>query len=131
MGLVDGLPTEPGVATHGPTRHWENHNTPGFFVSQTNSCRGKKFVNEFAHSYISVHTCAIDRIPGFSEFTGLVWLILQILSSCLLKDCAANTFEIRAVRIQIAWPRGKVVREQYETFGVQRAGNVDLLDRGL
>src|SRR5262249_39697276 len=47
------------------------------------------------------------------------------------KRRAADALQISAVRIQLAGPRGKVVREQNEAFGIQRTGHVDLLNSRL
>src|ERR1044072_5008178 len=60
-GLVDGAgPAGLGVATHWPTRRWENHNSPVFFANRTNGCswkegRARNRVRVFLHT---VQTCA-------------------------------------------------------------------------
>src|SRR5215210_3425316 len=37
---------------------------------------------------------------------------------------AADAVQVSAVRVQLAWPSGKVVREQNEPFRVQRTGDI-------
>ena len=41
---------------------------------------------------------------------------------------AADSFQVRAIGIQLAGARGEIVREQNEALRVQRTSHVDLLD---
>ena len=56
-----------------------------------------------------------------------------ILQSCkmTLKRGVTDALQIRALGIQLAGSGCKIVREQNETLGIERASDVDLFDRRL
>src|SRR5215216_6852653 len=141
MGLVEGA--------RQATRRWENHNTHVFVIRQLSFGKKVVLVNESGHSYIRVHTCATFDLSTSLECGGLTPLcyrrgVIDAKAASsrrtprrrpralqISKRGAADAFKICAVRIQLTGTRGKIVREQDEAFGVERAGDGDLLDRRL
>src|SRR4029079_4651900 len=77
----------------------------------------------------------LAKIELLETFHELIPQITQIASGILcnlwLKGGAADALQIRAVGVQLAGSRCKVVRKENEAFSVQRAGNVDLFDRRI
>lgn len=90
----------------------------------------RSFVNESDYSYIQF-AHAQQPLGTKNHIKQKIVLRFLFLFVAKSKDSAADALQVSAIGIQLARPRSKVVREQDETVGVQRASDIDLLDRRL